>query len=71
MTDAVHRFKIGQSVELVSSTLRSAASGRYEVMSLRPTDGSGDLQYRVKSKNESYERVVSESDLVLSAPFGD
>jgi hypothetical protein len=70
MTDAVHRFKIGQSVELVSSTFRSAASGQYEIMSLRPTDGSGDLKYRVKSKSESHERVVSESDLVPSARFG-
>jgi hypothetical protein len=66
MTDATHKFKIGQAVDLITSTARSAASGRYEIISLRPADG-GDPQYRVKSKSESHERVVSESDLVSSA----
>lgn len=63
MTDAMHRFRVGQTVELVTSTVRSAASGLYEIISLRPSDGSGDLKYRVKSKSESHERVVSESEL--------
>jgi hypothetical protein len=71
MTDTLHRFKIGQNVDLITSTARSAASGRYEIISLRPTDGGGDPQYRVKSKSESHERVVSESDLVPSASMGD
>jgi hypothetical protein len=64
----MHKFKIGQAVDLITSTARSAASGRYEIISLRPADG-GDPQYRVKSKSESHERVVSESDLVSSASF--
>ena len=68
MTDTMHKFKIGQDVDLITSTARSAASGRYEIISLRPADG-GDPQYRVKSKSESHERVVSESDLVSSASF--
>jgi hypothetical protein len=67
MTDSMHRFKIGQTVDLITSTARSAASGRYQIISLRPIDGGGDPQYRVKSKSESHERVVSESDLVSSA----
>jgi len=67
MTDALHKFKIGQAVDLITSTARSAATGRYQIVSLRPTDGGGDPQYRVKSKNEAHERVVSESDLVSSA----
>ena len=67
MTDAMHKFKIGQTVDLITSTARSAASGRYQIISLRPIDGGGDPQYRVKSKSESHERVVSESDLVSSA----
>ena len=66
MTDSMHKYKIGQAVDLITSTARSAASGRYEIISLRPADG-GDPQYRVKSKSESHERVVSESDLVSSA----
>jgi hypothetical protein len=61
----MHKYKIGQAVDLITSTARSAASGRYEIISLRPADG-GDPQYRVKSKSESHERVVSESDLVSS-----
>jgi hypothetical protein len=67
MTDAAHRFKIGQTVELITSTLRSAATGGYEIISLRPSEGSSDLKYRVKSRSESHERVVSESELVSSA----
>jgi len=67
MTDALHKFKIGQAVDLITSTARSSATGRYQIVSLRPTDGGGDPQYRVKSKNEAHERVVSESDLVSSA----
>jgi hypothetical protein len=63
MSDSVHKFKIGQTVDLIASTSRSAASGRYEIISLRPADG-GSPQYRVKSKSESHERVVSEGDLM-------
>jgi hypothetical protein len=66
MTESVHRFKIGQTVDLIASTARSAASGRYEIISLRPADG-GSPQYRIKSKSEAHERIVSENDLVLSA----
>ncbi len=66
MTDQIHKFKIGQTVDLIASTSRSAASGRYEIISLRPADG-GDPQYRIKSKNESHERVVAESNLIPSA----
>ena len=65
MTDPVHKFKIGQTVDLVPSTGRSAASGHYEIVSLRPADG-GNPQYRIKGENESHERVVSESDLILT-----
>ena len=65
MTDPVHKFKIGQTVDLIPSIGRSAVSGRYEIVSLRPADG-GTPQYRIKSENESHERVVSESDLILT-----
>jgi hypothetical protein len=65
VTDPVHKFKIGQTVDLIPSIGRSAASGRYEIVSLRPADG-GNPQYRIKSENESHERVVSESELILS-----
>ncbi len=66
MTDRTHKFKIGQSVDLIPSTFRSAARGNYEIVSLRPAEG-GSPQYRIKSKSETHERVVAESDLILSA----
>jgi hypothetical protein len=65
MTDLMHKFKIGQTVDLIPSTFRSAAKGHYEIVSLRPADGDNP-RYRIKSKSESHERVVSESDLILS-----
>jgi hypothetical protein len=64
MTDQVHKFKIGQTVNLVPSMSRLAARGDYQIVSLRPADGENP-RYRIKSKNEAHERVVAESDLLL------
>jgi hypothetical protein len=66
MTDSMYKFKVGQTVDLIPSTFRSAAKGTYEIVSLRPVEGGGNTQYRIKSKSEAHERVVSESDLVLA-----
>jgi hypothetical protein len=65
MTDSVHKFKVGQTVDLVPS-LRLGTKGAYQIVSLRPTE-DGTTQYRIKSKDEAYERVVAESDLVIPA----
>ena len=65
MTDLVHKFKIGQIVDLIPATFRSAAKGTYEVIQLVPI-GPTDPQYRIKSVSEVFERVVSEGDLTLS-----
>lgn len=65
MTNLTHKFKVGQTVELIPSISRAAASGQYQIVSLRPAEGDG-FQYRIKSRNEAYERVVAESDLTLS-----
>jgi hypothetical protein len=67
MTDHTHKFKIGQTVDLIPSTFRSAARGHYEIVSLRPAADGETPQYRIKSRSESHERVVAESDLILSA----
>lgn len=64
MTDQLHKFKIGQTVNLVPSMLRLAARGHYQIVSLRPANGENP-QYRIRSKSEAHERVVAESDLVL------
>jgi hypothetical protein len=66
MSDALHKFKIGQTVDLIPSTARSAARGSYQIVGLRPAE-DGNTQYRIKSKSEAHERVVSESDLVVAA----
>lgn len=63
MTDGIHKFKVGQTVDLIPSTFRSAAKGNYQIVSLRPSE-DGNTEYRIKSKSEAHERVVSESDLV-------
>ncbi len=64
MVERVHRFKVGQIVDLIPSTLRSAAEGTYQIVSLRPIEGD-NTQYRIKSESEAHERVVSECDLTL------
>jgi hypothetical protein len=69
MTSLTHKFRVGQTVDLIPSMSRSAASGQYEIVSLRPAEGES-LLYRIKSRSEAHERVVSESDLILSAHEG-
>ncbi len=65
MANSLHKFKIGQTVELVAVSFRSAEPGYYEIVGLRPTeDGNSSPLYRVKSKGEPHERVVAESDLL-------
>jgi len=66
MTDLIHKFKVGQTVDLIASTFRSAAAGHYEIIGLRPADGEVP-RCRIKSISELHERVVAESDLVPSA----
>lgn len=66
MTDLIHKYRVGQTVDLIQSTFRTAARGNYEIVSLRPAEG-GNPQYRIKSKSEAHERVVGESDLILSS----
>ena len=63
MSDAIHKFKVGQTVDLIPSTFRSAATGTYEIVGLRPVE-DGRTEYRVKNRSESHERVVAESDLI-------
>jgi hypothetical protein len=59
----MHRYSIGQMLELRSAPLRSnRQSGTCEVLACLPTD-KGPALYRIKSINESYERVVEEIDL--------
>jgi hypothetical protein len=54
-------FAIGQTVTLLPLRLRKSAPGDYVIMRLLPDDF-----YRIKSKQESYERVVAGDELTLS-----
>ena len=65
----MHKFQVGQSVDLIPSIVRRAAKGTYEIIRLIP-DNEDDPQYRVKSAAEPHERVVPESQLELSYKAG-
>lgn len=58
-----HKFQVGESVFFTAGNgTRPAATGRYEIIRLLPTDGD-DCQYRIKSSAETFERVAKESQL--------
>jgi hypothetical protein len=63
-----HKFRIGQTVDLVPRMLRAAASGEYQIRQLLPAPDADlrDPCYRVKSNAEKHDRVVPESELTLS-----
>ena len=63
-----HKFSIGQKVDLVHRILLTAPRGQYEVRRLMPESDRdiGDPTYRIKSSDETYERVAQESDLTPS-----
>jgi hypothetical protein len=59
----MHRFKVGNMVYLTRErALGNAVRGPYEVLALLP-ERDGDLQYRIKSGLERYQRVAQERDL--------
>jgi hypothetical protein len=64
----VHKFSIGQLVELESRAIRSSAPGVYEIRHLVPASDRdpSDPCYRIKSIAEKHERVAPESELTLS-----
>jgi hypothetical protein len=64
-----HKFMIGQAVDFVHGAIRSAAVGGYEIRRLVPAADSNpnDPRYRIKSAQETYERVALESDLTQMA----
>ena len=64
----MHKFSIGQAVDLTPTILRPAAAGDYEIRRLMPvSDGDPkNPSYRVKNIVEKHERVVRESEITLS-----
>ena len=65
----MHKFKIGQLVELEPSMRQLLAPGGYEIRHPMPSSDRdpADPCYRIKNIAEKYERVVPESRLTLVA----
>jgi hypothetical protein len=57
-----HKFHVGQLVQLIPSISRNVPGGSYEIIKKLP-ENRGEFEYRIKSMNERYERVVRESEL--------
>ena len=65
----MHKFNIGQSVDLITTVIRPSAAGAYEIRHLVPApDGSPENpRYRIKNMAEKHERVASEHELTASS----
>jgi hypothetical protein len=59
-----HKFQVGQTVQLLEGQRYSTTSRvGYKVVRQLPDNG-GERSYRIKSAQETFERVVIESQLV-------
>ena len=67
-----HKFRVGQTVSLMRTTMRAAAIGEYAIRHLMPASEGNphDPRYRIKNQAEKHERVVVESDLAPSMLHG-
>ena len=71
--EAGPRYAVGQSVGLASpvglhmrspsATLHLGSSAVYEILAVRPAVGRSP-QYKVRSKSEPYDRMVSEYEII-------
>lgn len=61
----MHKFSVGQIVELQPRSLQSIPQGEYEIRQLLPAPEQDPANpvYRIKSRAETHERVAHESDL--------
>jgi hypothetical protein len=57
-----HKFKLGQSVELLRNEMNLKPLGMFEVVRLMPTE-HGRRQYRIRSLVDGHERVAMEVEL--------
>jgi hypothetical protein len=57
-----HKYKIGQTVYLISFRTEDAPRGAYVVIKRMP-EHNGEYEYQVRSSYEQYQRVVRESQL--------
>jgi hypothetical protein len=61
MTPA-HKFRPGQSVELVGGGVRPRSLGRFKIVRMMPSE-HGIQQYRIKSLTDGHERMATEAEL--------
>ena len=61
---AQHKYKVGEFVDYSPRRLSSGSlsASRYKILRLLPAEGS-DLLYRIKSVDETVERVAKEYEL--------
>jgi hypothetical protein len=57
-----HKFRTNQTVFLSAARARNVPGGAYIITKKMPLQG-GEFEYRIKSINEPFERVVRESEL--------
>jgi hypothetical protein len=57
-----HKYRVGQRVNFTGPVRNNSPSGEYEILRVLPSNG-GELLYRIKSRHETYERVVAEDQL--------
>lgn len=57
-----HEFSPGDRVEWQSAP-SNARRGNYKIVQQLPENGSGELQYRIRSDAEATDRIVSEIQL--------
>ena len=62
---SIHKFQIGQVVNVTPAISRNFPGGSYQITKLLPKS-NGEFEYRMKGMNEPYERVVRESQLLSS-----
>lgn len=59
---ALHKYKLGESVQLVGGETRLKPLGSFEIVRLMPTE-HGFRQYRIRSLVDGHERMVMEIEL--------
>ncbi|MFT4098241.1 MAG: hypothetical protein QM651_14075 [Rhodoblastus sp.] len=58
-----HRYKVGETVRMASTiSLRAPSLQQFKIVRQLPERG-GEMQYRIKSAAEQFERVAAESAL--------
>lgn len=62
MSTEFHKFKPGQSVQLITGDVRLKPLGSFEIVRVMPTE-HGRRQYRIRSLLDGHERMALEAEL--------